>query len=124
MLVGIATVAITGPFVGSAISQHSAGDSLYVSSLMPARSEMAGRSAAPVQLVQGRHFSEYGIVPPKAPDYREYYGLGLPAYPPYGNAGNIESYFPYGGRHPSSYGDANIYKYRPCPSWTTDPYKC
>ncbi len=120
---GIATVAIMALFVGAALSQHSAGGSLYVSSLPLARSEMAGQSAAPVQLVQGMHFNEYGLIPPKYPDYREYYGFGLPAYPPYGKAGKIESYFPYGGRYPS-YGDAFIYKHEACPPWTTYPYEC
>ncbi len=122
LLAGLAAVAILALYVSPAITQDSAVGSLYVSPSLLGRAEMAGQFSAPTLLVQGKPFSEYAIIPPKAPDYREYYGFGLPAYPPYGSAGGSKSYFPYGGRYPS-YGDS-LYKYRACPPWATYPYEC
>ena len=122
LIAGLAAVTILALHVSPAVTQERVGTSPYVSQLLLGSVEMAEQSLAPFRLVQGKHYNEYTLMPPKAPDYREYYGFGLPAYPPYGSAGGSKSYFPYDGRYPS-YGDS-LYKYRACPPWATYPYEC
>jgi hypothetical protein len=112
--------------VGADLVEAAFGAPVYVSSLVPVGEAIAGNSSVPMLLVQGQQFNEYGIIPPKAPDYSEYYGFGLPAYPPYGDSpgssADSKSYFPYGGKYPS-YGDS-FYKYKACPPWAAYPYEC
>jgi hypothetical protein len=120
-IVGIAVLCVRADSVAAPL-----GASSCVSSLLPVREEIADKLSVPALLVQGKRHNEYGAIPPKAPDYSEYYGFGLPAYPPYGSSSgssaDSKSYFPYGGKYPS-YGDS-FYKYKACPPWAAYPYEC